>query len=349
VEQLPLQIYEKKKNNPKKKQSPDSESILTSITNLFKFISSKQSTLSKKAINQSTLMGLAMAYMYAYLILVNKSLEAFDCTLNIDGSSTLDADPNLNCYGGTSDFLFVSPAYIRIYKLGIVCTIVYIIIIPSLLFILLYRSRKTLSSADTISTVGFLYCKFQHQYYYWEFIILTRKLLFIIAVLFFSAYQVVQTTGAIFVLFVALLLQDFRPYKRASHNLVEKILLCSSVTILFSSYVLFFFQSANTGDYSYFSNYENVYDGISTIILIILVISFIIAGSVLVLELFYHHSVITFCSKKLKFYKFTSPFSKLDNNSEARKEKKLIEYFLALPQDKVNSLIEKYNIAKKLN
>ena len=124
------------------------------------------------------------------------------------------------------------------------------IIIPAIYIYILYKNRKRLGSKDVRKKYGFLFNGYTKTEFYWEFIILYRKILIITCSVFIanSASVNIQalTVMILLIIFIAIQLK-YSPYIEDKLNSMEvRSILVSAVTIYCGLYYL-------TGDLDYTS------------------------------------------------------------------------------------------------
>ena len=115
------------------------------------------------------------------------------------------------------------------------------IAVPALILLFLYRHRTKLDDVSLRVKFGYLFNGYSSQKFYWEFIIIYRKLLLIsIAVFLSRVSDMVQALLAFSILAVSLALQESHtPFKSRSLNVLEfRSLLVSVVTIFCGLYYL---------------------------------------------------------------------------------------------------------------
>lgn len=106
--------------------------------------------------------------------------------------------------------------------------------LPTLSFILMIRSRNSLSDPLTCLKFSFLYKGYTHKFFYWEYVILYRKVALVSTVVFFSPFsKIAQAISVLAVLLLFLFLQVcVMPYCHPSYNRLEtRSILVSLLTI----------------------------------------------------------------------------------------------------------------------
>ena len=168
------------------------------------------------------LVHIVVAYNF-YLLLFKVAVDAYNC-ISVHDSSNLDdiqsidrywaLDTSIRCYT-SSHLLFIRTVSIPLLLFGVSY--------PVLLAVFLVNSRKngTLSSTWTQETMGFLFAGFEERFVHWDCLILLRKAVISVIVVF--AYQLgrdLQGLLAMAVLVLALFFQArFAPFKHELGNL----------------------------------------------------------------------------------------------------------------------------------
>ena len=78
--------------------------------------------------------------------------------------------------------------------------------IPFFAFILLSRERKNLDSIAVRERLGFLYRGYRTQFYYWEILIMYRKISLIFISVFISSYGVIAQALVVFIILILYLI-----------------------------------------------------------------------------------------------------------------------------------------------
>ena len=159
----------------------------------------------------------------SYLSLVKIAVDAFNCVDVHDGIRLKDvetthrywiADTSVECFRGSHLTLTLAVS---------VPLLLFAILFPLLLAILLERARKedTLSSKWTQETMGFLFIVFEEKYVYWDCLILLRKAILSVIIVF--GYRLgcnLQGLLVLAVLVIALVLQmHLTPFSQDLGNL----------------------------------------------------------------------------------------------------------------------------------
>ena len=112
---------------------------------------------------------------------------------------------------------------------------------PTLLLLLMGKNKRRLHLDHYRVIFGFLYNGFRHSRFFWEFVIMYRKILLIsIAVFMASEALILQALNVVIVLFISVYLQyGFKPYNNLELNHMEmQALAVASITIYCGLYYL---------------------------------------------------------------------------------------------------------------
>ncbi|KAJ3451043.1 g protein-coupled receptor-related [Anaeramoeba flamelloides] len=157
---------------------------------------------------------------FCYAIVCYWVLRPMDCTSYDTGFSVFDPEPQYSCEGSR---------YGALLAFSIIFVLVYVIGIP---FWMYYQFQKNKDRVTFREEYGLLIGRFKDEWYFWEIIIMGRRLSFVMFTLFLSRYPMMQTAFAEMALFLMLLLQLYaKPFKEERHNRLEFSLLASRVII----------------------------------------------------------------------------------------------------------------------
>jgi hypothetical protein len=95
--------------------------------------------------------------------------------------SYLAIDMGVQCW--VTDHNYYAKSY------GIPIIVIWVIGCPLLAFILMFRQRKVLGSAENLRRYGFLYTGLNHRAFYWEILLHFRKVLMISINVFFTTFK----------------------------------------------------------------------------------------------------------------------------------------------------------------
>lgn len=161
-----------------------------------------------------------------YFQLSAQLLGVFSCTLADGGRAYLNAYPWVQCRPLERDYagvLGVAGVFLLLYVLGI----------PALLFVPLWRRRRTLGEPAVQQSLGHLYGCYVAKFWYWEALVLARRLLVagLVALLPFDRPAQIELALFGVLLFFLLLQVFFQPFASRLENALE----CASLfSILFS-------------------------------------------------------------------------------------------------------------------
>jgi hypothetical protein len=102
---------------------------------------------------------------------------------NVDGVPRVYSALYIECYTG--------PHIYWAYGVALPGIIVWGLGIPILAFILLYKQRKRLTKLEVKEKFGFLYNGYQKDFYYWETVIMYRKITMIVIAVILQTYGVI--------------------------------------------------------------------------------------------------------------------------------------------------------------
>eukprot|EP00736_Rhodelphis_marinus_P004030 Rmarinus@m.19029 len=115
-----------------------------------------------------------------YHTMCTKSMEVFMCRELLDGSSMLVWGPTVTCY---------TEQHTALMAVGALGVIVYAFGVPAIYGYILYRGHrdKLLSKPEFFDRYSFLYARYESKYLWWHFVIILRRLLFVVIRVF--AYE----------------------------------------------------------------------------------------------------------------------------------------------------------------
>jgi hypothetical protein len=158
-------------------------------------------------------------------------LKAIACRRWNDKVSILVEDPSISCF---------TPEHFAIFGMALPMIGVNIILPLFLVaYVLLYGKRKgMLQEEGYCSRYGFLFERYEHEFYWWELVVFSRKAAtaVIVVLLHDDIHLQVILLSAMYI-FVACLTVYLRPFKQERHNLLEGLLHCSLVVMLFLIFI----------------------------------------------------------------------------------------------------------------
>ena len=150
----------------------------------------------------------------------------FNCIELIPGEFYMTNDMSIQCW--KTDHLIYS------LTVAIPSILIWCISVPITLVVILYKNRAKLSTIEEKLKYGFLYKGFISEHFYWEFLILLRKMLIISCSVFFtnSSVSVQALVAFTIILFSYILQQKYEPFELHQLNQMESnSIIVSAVTI----------------------------------------------------------------------------------------------------------------------
>eukprot|EP00347_Sterkiella_histriomuscorum_P007237 403349735 len=182
--------------------------------------------------------GKLISTLVIVLFLVHPSIvqfmfNNFRC-IDVDGDSRIQDDLYVVCWDSTHTIIsyFVALPCIFVWGLGI----------PFFAFILLTKDRKNLEQIEVRERLGFLYRGFRAELYYWEIVIMYRKIVLIFISVFISAYGVVAQALIVFIVLIVFMIINSKKYPFATLPLNDLETL-SLITSMITVYCGLFFVS----------------------------------------------------------------------------------------------------------
>jgi len=173
----------------------------------------------------------------AHPTLTKYLFNIFTC-MDIDGQLYLLQQLEVKCWDSTHVFYIVTTALPAI--------VGWVLGVPAVCLMYLVKNKKTLHHMSIRIRLGFLFNGYREQAYYWEFVILYRKIIIICCSVFLTTVSIpVQALCVMFILVFSLYLQDkIKPYTTTDLNSIElKSISCATVTI----YCGLFFLTGDLG------------------------------------------------------------------------------------------------------
>jgi predicted outer membrane repeat protein len=164
--------------------------------------------------------------------LVKRNFSMFDCVEVEDGEYWLQAELSIRCWEGAHKFTVMT--------VSVPSIVVWCVGAPFVCLLLLVRQRTRLESVETKLKYGFLYNGFTPKAYYWEFVIMYRKIFIICCSVFLGEVVLTQALTVMIFLLLSLHFQmRYQPYNTPELNQMElRSILVSSVTIYSGLYFL---------------------------------------------------------------------------------------------------------------
>ena len=165
-----------------------------------------------------------------YPSLMREVVVMLSCTVNICTSedkcdSYLEEDASVDCS--------VSP-YPVFQSLSVAALFLYGLGLPLLAYLRIRKHRNALRTKAVLSTLGFLYSGFRQKWYFWECIIMLRKMFLIIIIVTLTRYPSYQLYASMWLMAVFTLLNVLvKPFKYAKLWHLENLSLVS-ITITYN-------------------------------------------------------------------------------------------------------------------
>ena len=159
-----------------------------------------------------------------YTLIISTTLDPFRCTFQVDGRRSLTTEPAIICYEG--EWLSNLP-------IAVVAFVTYVVGIPVFFGAMLFSFRHRLSSPRAAGSIGYLYKKYEAEWFYWDVVVMVRKAL-LVSILPFASPATIQSALAVLLYLFALLGQAFaRPYLNTDHDRMDSMM-------LFITFIIFF-------------------------------------------------------------------------------------------------------------
>ena len=173
-----------------------------------------------------------------YIPLSHTALTAFDCSRLANNKLYLDAELSIECF--SSEWMSMMPA-------AVVGGVVYVVAIPGYIALILWKNRRDLDSPAIFGRFGVIYQAFRRRFYYYEVVLLVKRLAIVSVALFVSNLQVWLLAGLIMI-FLASTFHHLarRPYYNPLHNQLEARLNIITLLVILGG-VVFWSHSSEGG------------------------------------------------------------------------------------------------------
>ena len=133
--------------------------------------------------------------------LVQYMFGAFDC-YNVDGTKRVRSDLQVICYYSHHSYwaFIVALPSIIVWGLGI----------PLFAFILLNKEKTKLKTLAVKQKFGFLYNGYRKEYYFWEVVIMYRKILIVFIAVFLVNLGTITQALVVFILVIIFLIINLK-------------------------------------------------------------------------------------------------------------------------------------------
>ena len=174
-----------------------------------------------------------ISLFYFHPLITRISLSIFECTTILPGEQWLRVEMGVRCWNQRHSFyaLLAALPAVLLWSMGI----------PALVLLLLIRYRKRLSEERILKMVGYLCASYKPHLYFWEIILMYRKVAIILLYIFVSSLSVAASLLSLLLLLVtsAWLQLTFSPFHQSALNHAE---LLNIFTVLSTAYAGLFFN-----------------------------------------------------------------------------------------------------------
>ncbi|CDW82324.1 UNKNOWN [Stylonychia lemnae] len=195
--------------------------ISSLIWNIYKKLMRNSVRISSKIMSS-----LVILLFLVHPSLVTYSFNDFKCK-EVDGQYRVQDDLEIICW--SPEHTFYS------YFVALPCIIVWGLGIPFFALSILIAKRKKLDNFEIRQRFGFLYRGYRKDYYYWEIVIMYRKILIIFAAVFISNFGIVAQALIVFFILIIFLLINFKkqPFNTLVLNDLETLSLITSMVTIY--------------------------------------------------------------------------------------------------------------------
>eukprot|EP00347_Sterkiella_histriomuscorum_P002765 403366887 len=197
------------------------------------------SVYQKILLNHIQLILLTSNFSYQWTQLV---IDFFAGCIDIDGESRNKEDLEILCDSDEHSIwkLFIALPSIIVWGLGI----------PFFALTLIGRLRNQLETVQARAQFGFLYRGYKREYYYWEILIMYRKIVLIFISVFVTNDGIITQALLIFILLVGVLVYTLKkkPFQNEKVNNIESISIVACTITIFCG--IFFILDIQTVDIS---------------------------------------------------------------------------------------------------
>ena len=176
-----------------------------------------------------------LIYFFFYPTIVKRTFEIYDCEYYDKLGYFISTNYSVKCW--TSKYKFQTLNY------SIPSIIIWAFGVPGIILIFMIKSRKKLQKTDFKLIFSPLFNGYRSNIFYWEFIVIYRKLI-LISILLFIKSNALQIKGLTLTIILGLsiyLQYIFKPYNSKEFNSLENYFL---LAIYITSYLgLYFLQS----------------------------------------------------------------------------------------------------------
>eukprot|EP01080_Neovahlkampfia_damariscottae_P001364 gene1364-11986_t len=180
---------------------------------------------------------------FSYVFVVVKAAQIFNCT-EIQGVFRMDSERSTICFQGDWWIYFPFALVILIgFGLGTIFLFGYVVLFK----------RKSTNDKTFHARFRFLFVRFREEKLFWEIIIIVRKLLISAVVIFLAGFPMLVILFSLLIMFIAFLLQVHNsPFRSAFHNIMEYMILLSTLLLLFCSLLFYIDDFPSTWNKDFF-------------------------------------------------------------------------------------------------
>ena len=167
-----------------------------------------------------------MILFILHTTITKTEFSVFPCKELKSGELWLERDLNQRCWS-TQHTRFIQ-------SVGLPSIVVWVIGLPLVCLLYIHRRRIALHSPSVQMQYSFLYKGYQRNRYYWEFVILYRKITLVMVLVFLASYSAaIQAQTILAILLFSVIFQIYiQPFNISIMNSLEaKSILASAVTI----------------------------------------------------------------------------------------------------------------------
>ena len=162
-------------------------------------------------------------FVLLYLPLAAAGFALFGCVKDEAGRWVFTADATRSCY---------NKAWFSLLPLGLISALVYGVATPLFVVYSLYSRRNLLDPITFVLRYGFLVNRFDTAFWYYEGVLMARKLLVVICMTFFTTNDSKANATVVALAGCGALLAWQRPYASPFHNLLAVIVLSATTIVL---------------------------------------------------------------------------------------------------------------------
>ncbi|CDW82469.1 UNKNOWN [Stylonychia lemnae] len=191
------------------------------VWNIYKKIKKDQIEIRGKLLSS-----LVILLFLVHPSLVTYSFHNFKCK-EVDSEQRVQDDLEIECWSAVHNVFsyFVALPSIIVWGLGI----------PFFAFAILIKRRDKLNTFEVRQSYGFLFRGYRKEYYFWEIVIMYRKIMIIFTSVFISNFGVVSQALLVFMILIFFLMINFKkqPFNTLVLNDLETLSLITSMITIY--------------------------------------------------------------------------------------------------------------------